>query len=127
MHASVTASQLPTHHIPSSIHSTSLLILLIPPSLSLPCLPTCFSGLQGIEERLVAPALFEGDVYEAPNLALVPQTLRDSIRLFRDSTFARSVFGQDVVDHYAHFYTTEANAYSRAVTDWERHRYFEQI
>ena len=32
-----------------------------------------------------------------------------------------------VVDHYAHHFAMEVAASERAVTDWERRRYFEQI
>jgi len=32
-----------------------------------------------------------------------------------------------VVDHYGHFFRTEYAAFSSAVTDWERRRYFERI
>jgi glutamine synthetase len=41
--------------------------------------------------------------------------------------FAKAAFGQQVVDHYAHFFRTEWEAYSSAVSDWERRRYFERI
>ena len=34
---------------------------------------------------------------------------------------------EEVVEHYGHFYRTEAAAYDKAVTDWERARYFERI
>ena len=47
--------------------------------------------------------------------------------IFEGSDLARSAFGEDVVAHYAHFFTTEAEAYRNAVTDWERVRYFERI
>ena len=40
---------------------------------------------------------------------------------------AREAFGNDVVDHYAHFHRTEVDAFEAAVTDWERTRYFERI
>ena len=43
------------------------------------------------------------------------------------SEFARKTFGDDVVDHYGHFFRTEYAAFSSAVTDWERRRYFERI
>ena len=36
-------------------------------------------------------------------------------------------FGADVVEHYTHFFRTEVAAYDKAVTDWERKRYFERI
>ena len=86
---------------------------------------------------------------------LVPfcRSLRESVALFRQSAFAKRAFGNDVVEHYAHFYDrcaafnrtyhfhvfvfscvlftfsfrSEVKAFDKAVTDWERQRYFEQI
>ena len=46
---------------------------------------------------------------------------------FAASDFAKEAFGEDVVEHYAHFYRSESAAFDRAVTDWERKRYFERI
>jgi glutamine synthetase len=40
---------------------------------------------------------------------------------------AKRALGEDVVEHYLHFYRTEQDAYDKAVTDWERRRYFERI
>ena len=37
------------------------------------------------------------------------------------------MLGRETVEHYARFFHTEVDAYDRAVTDWERTRYFEQI
>jgi glutamine synthetase len=47
--------------------------------------------------------------------------------LFEKSAFARKAFGAEVHEHYTHFFRTEAQAYDKAVTDWERRRYFERI
>jgi len=85
------------------------------------------SGLDGIENRIEPPDIFEGDVYVAKDLSHVPSTLRDATDLFEKSAFARRVFGESVVDHYAHFFRTEQAAYDHSVTDWERARYFERI
>lgn len=85
------------------------------------------SGLDGISNRIEPPARFEGDVYAAAQLPTVAGTLEEATEHFAQSAFARQSFGSDVVDHYAHFFRTEAAAYRRAVTDWERRRYFEQI
>ena len=59
----------------------------------------------------------------------LPATLGESVALFRDSAFAKSAFGPDVVAHY-----TEAGRWEwerflapDAVTEWERRRYFEVI
>lgn len=85
------------------------------------------SGLDGIEKQIEPPPIFEGDVYSARNLPQVPRTLRDAIEAMEKSEFARQAFGDDVIDHYLHFFKTEQAAYDKAVTTWERARYFEQI
>ncbi len=85
------------------------------------------SGLDGIANRIEPPAAFEGDVYAAQELPHVPKTLRAATERFQQSAFARSAFGDEVVDHYAHFYRVEQAAFDNAVTDWERARYFERI
>jgi glutamine synthetase len=85
------------------------------------------SGLDGIANKTEAPAAFEGDVYAARNLQHVPRTLAQAADLFAASDFARRAFGADVVEHYTHFFKTEVAAYDKAVTDWERKRYFERI
>lgn len=85
------------------------------------------SGLDGIERELEPPPCFQGDVYAAAELPTVPGSLREANAVFAGSTFARRVLGEAVVDHYAHHFASEVAAYERAVTDWERRRYFERI
>ncbi len=85
------------------------------------------SGLAGIEARIEPPPAFLGDVYSAPNETMLPASLEEAVRSFEGSELARSAFGAEVVEHYSHFFSTEAEAYRRAVTDWERVRYFERI
>ena len=85
------------------------------------------SGLDGVRSRTEPPDCFVGDVYAARHLPGLPTSLHEANEQFRASTFARAAFGDEVVDHYAHFYATEHASYSRAVTDWERRRYFERI
>ncbi len=85
------------------------------------------SGLDGIINRIEPPPIFAGDIYAARNLPRVPATLAEATKNFESSEFARRVFGDDVVEHYSHFFHTEQEAYNRAVTDWERRRYFERI
>jgi glutamine synthetase len=84
------------------------------------------SGLDGIENRIEPPACFVGDIYAANELPRVPYTLAQATDVFARSEFAARAFGRDVVEHYAHFFRTEVAAHDRAVTDWERVRYFEQ-
>ena len=85
------------------------------------------SGLDGIARRLEPPAAYEGDVYAAEDIPRVPVTLTQAVEMFEGSEFTRGAFGDDVVAHYAHFFRMEQAAYDRAVTDWERKRYFERI
>src|SRR5688500_4668941 len=85
------------------------------------------SGLDGIERKTEPPECFVGDIYAAKNLPRVPRTLTEAVALFSQSAFAKQAFGSEVVEHYTHFYRTEAAAYDKAVTDWERQRYFERI
>ena len=85
------------------------------------------SGLDGIAEKTEPPPIFEGDLYAAKDLPHVPRSLGEATALFEKSAFARNAFGEDVVAHYAHFFRTEEAAYAKAVTDWERRRFFERI
>ena len=88
---------------------------------------TLAAGLTGIERQIEPPPAFMGDVYEATDLPRVARSLEEAVTTFAASETARSTLGDDVVDHYVHFFTTEAEAYRSAVTDWERRRYFERI
>jgi glutamine synthetase len=85
------------------------------------------SGLDGIRNKIEPPEIFEGDVYSAAELPRVPMTLREAITELENSAFVRQAFGDDVAEHYLHFYKTEQAAYDKTVTNWERARYFEQI
>ena len=85
------------------------------------------SGLDGIANKIEPPECFVGDVYAARNLLRVPYTLAQANERFAASNFAKRAFGAEVVEHYAHFFATEVAAFDKAVTDWERKRYFERI
>ena len=85
------------------------------------------SGLDGIANRIEPPPILRGDGYHAADQPTLPTRLGDAAEAFAASSFARTAFGDEVVDHYAHFFRTEQAAHERAVTDWERARYFEQI
>ncbi len=58
---------------------------------------------------------------------MLPGSLEEAVSDFASSDLARSAFGADEVEHYTHSYTSEAEAYRKAATDWERNRYFERI
>jgi glutamine synthetase len=85
------------------------------------------SGLDGIERHIEPPEPFTGDAYQAQHGPRMPKTLREAAELFRHSQWARAAFGDDIIRHYAHFFQTEQACFDRAVTDWERRRYFERI
>jgi glutamine synthetase len=85
------------------------------------------SGLDGVARKTEPPPMFAGDAYKSDDVPHVPATLRDATALFAGSAVAREALGDEVVDHYTHFFRTEQAAYDKAVTDWERKRYFERI
>ncbi|HYC56431.1 MAG TPA: glutamine synthetase family protein [Candidatus Binatia bacterium] len=84
------------------------------------------AGLDGIERKIEPPEQFRGDAYQAGDLPTVPLSLDESLREFRGSAWVRSVLGDDVVAHYAHFAEVELDKFSRTVTTWERRRFMER-
>lgn len=85
------------------------------------------AGMAGVREGLDCGPEYRGNAYVDPKLARLPSSLRDATDLFEKSKLARSAFGDDVVDFYTHHARLEHEAFSNAVTDWEKQRYFEQI
>jgi glutamine synthetase len=85
------------------------------------------AGLEGVEKKLEPPPQAKGDNYANENAPIIPLTLEKANNVFSKSSFARSTFGDDVIDHYSHYYLKEVEAFNRNVTDWERKRYFELI
>lgn len=88
---------------------------------------TIAAGLYGIERKLDLPPPYEGNAYTATGVSRLPTTLREAIGTLERSDAAREAFGDAVVDHYLLTARHEADAYDRAVTDWELARYFERI
>ena len=85
------------------------------------------AGMAGVAEKLECGEEYRGNAYIDPKLARLPGSLRDSVDLFDRSKFARAAFGDPVVDFYVHHARIEQQAFSDAVTDWEKVRYFERI
>ncbi|HVG97534.1 MAG TPA: glutamine synthetase, partial [Chloroflexota bacterium] len=56
-----------------------------------------------------------------------PGTLRAAIATLEGSAAAREALSAGVVEHYLLTARHEADAFDRAVTDWELGRYFERI
>jgi glutamine synthetase len=88
---------------------------------------TIAAGLHGIERKLKAPAYFTGNAYETPGLAEVPKTLREATEEFKREPVLKKIFGEEVIEHYAHAAQLEQAAYDQNVTCWELNRYFERI
>jgi glutamine synthetase len=84
------------------------------------------AGLHGIERELPLEPAFQGNAYAA-DAEHVPHTLRDALELWEKSQLARTVFGDEVVDHYANMARVELAAFDATVTDWERFRSFERM
>ena len=85
------------------------------------------AGLDGIERDLDPGPACTGNVYDAEGLPTVATNLRDALAALDESAFARSTFGDEVVDHLLHFGRTEQRTFDAEVTDWERVRFFERI
>jgi len=88
---------------------------------------TIAAGLHGIDGKLKAPKLYEGNAYEDATLPRVPKTLREAVAELERSKVARAAFGDRVVEHYLHAAHHEQQAFDQAVTDWELMRNFERI
>ncbi len=85
------------------------------------------SGIDGIKNKIKPAPIFVGDIYAAQELARVPYSLKEAIPLFENSDFVKQALGNEVVEHYAHFFKSEQAAFEKHVTDWELKRYFERI
>jgi glutamine synthetase len=82
--------------------------------------------LDGLNNRIEPPALFRGDAYSTQELPGIPETLPEAIAEFESSHLFRQAFGDDVVEHLAHFARTEQRKFDETVTTWERRRFFER-
>jgi glutamine synthetase len=83
------------------------------------------AGLHGIEEGLALPPPLEGNAYES-DARRFPHTLREAIAALETGTVARAAFGNDVVDHYLNYGRHEQELFDRAVTCYERERFYER-
>jgi len=85
------------------------------------------AGIKGIEEKIDPPKMSKGDSYNNSSLQSCPDNIGKGLQLFEKSKFIGDVFGNNVKDHYNHFFSIEKSLYEKAVTDWEKNRYFERI
>lgn len=86
------------------------------------------AGLMGIKEKLPLTAkMVAGNGYQNTEGVRFSTNLSEAAELFHQSKAARTMFGDDFVDHYANTRRWEWREYQKAVTDWELRRYFEII
>src|SRR5262249_13121542 len=88
---------------------------------------TITAGLHGIQKKLPAPKVYEGNAYEDPKLPQVPKTLREAIAELERSREAREAFGDEVIEHGLPTARLERPAFDQVVTEWELMRGFERI
>jgi glutamine synthetase len=84
------------------------------------------AGLWGIEQQLRLSPETVGDPGHGGEGAL-PTSLREAVDLLAKNRLAREILGQAFVEHYVATRDWEARQFERAVTDWERQRYFETV
>jgi glutamine synthetase len=82
--------------------------------------------LHGIEQGIDPPARFDGNAYAATDVARVPSSIVEAIEAFATSKVAADAFGPEVHEHLLNTARQEWAYFSRAVTDWERRRNFDQ-
>jgi glutamine synthetase len=94
------------------------------------------SGLYGIENKLELPARLDGNAYESATIAkaleagqikALARNLAEATLLFKHSEVAKEYLGADFVEHFATTREWEVREYEKAVTNWDRRRYFELV
>lgn len=87
------------------------------------------SGLYGIEHKIEPNEPVEGNAYEmsSEKIPLLPNSLGKSIKRIGESETARDIFGSDLITALVELSEWEEKQFRTAVTDWEKHRYFEMV
>ncbi|WP_258098021.1 glutamine synthetase family protein [Marinoscillum pacificum] len=86
------------------------------------------AGLYGIENNLklsIKPTI--GNGYEDKSNGTLPPDLKSATDKMKSSSLAKSLFGDDFVDHFCRTREWEHRQFAASVTDWEIKRYFEII
>lgn len=86
------------------------------------------AGLYGIKNRLTLdqPST-KGNGYNEKQFGVLPASLGEATSIMRSSALAKELFGETFVAHFAATREWEWRQYAKAVTDWEKKRYFEII
>ncbi len=84
-------------------------------------------GFHGIDNDLEPPPPVTGSAYKDTNAPGLPLSLPEALERFKASELPRQCFGDEFVDQYVAFREWEVEKHRRAVSDWERRRYFEMV
>ncbi len=84
------------------------------------------AGIKGIEDKMSLQDAATGDLYNDESVAEIPNTLRDSINVFRNSSMLTDAMGAEVIAHYTRCAEWEQQSFDNAVTQWEIARGFER-
>lgn len=93
----------------------------------LACAASLAAGLWGIEEKIELRPVTTGSGYHDDSVERLPRNLAVATERLAGSTVLRELLGAGFVDHYAATRDWEWRQFQDAVTDWEKHRYFEII
>ena len=83
------------------------------------------AGLYGIEQKLELGPALEGNAYIS-DAERFPHAMREAIARLEQSTIARQLLGDEVIDHYLNYARTEQELFDKTVTGYERERMFER-
>ncbi|MBW2473978.1 MAG: type I glutamate--ammonia ligase [Deltaproteobacteria bacterium] len=88
------------------------------------------SGLDGVKNKLDAPASVNVDIFEmnlaekeAAGIDSLPGTLEEAILALKESQIAKEALGEHIFEKYIEGKTQEWDSYRTWVTDWEIKRY----
>jgi len=88
------------------------------------------SGLDGVKNKLDAPASVNVDIFEmnlaekeAAGIDSLPGTLEEAILALKESPIAKEALGEHIFEKYIEGKTQEWDSYRTWVTDWEIKRY----
>jgi glutamine synthetase len=85
------------------------------------------SGLYGIKNKLKLQAPTKGNGYKETSHGVLPTNLWNATQAMKQSKLSKELFGNTFVDHFVATREWEWKQYNKAVTDWEKRRYFEII
>ena len=93
-------------------------------------------GFPRIERQLELPERLEGNAYdkdtvtraiERGHIRPLARNLSASTDLLEKSELVKEYMGEDFVEHFVATRRWEVKEYDKAVTNWDRRRYLEQI